>query len=74
MVNAAKAVGAVDAVLAKFGKATATLGETEGIMLEAKGEEGAAVQIFRNNGDGKAQLLHTDTEVAAMEKSIKENG
>lgn len=73
VVQAARAVGAIDAVLAKFTKATATIGEGKGIMLEAKEGENT-VQIFRDAGDGKPKLLYTDTDVAAMEKSIEEGG
>ncbi|KAK7742488.1 hypothetical protein SLS63_000052 [Diaporthe eres] len=69
--RAARAVGAVDQVLARFGKATATIGEGKGIMLEAKEGENT-VQIFRDGGDGKPKLLYTDSDVAAMEKSIEE--
>ncbi|KAL2877622.1 hypothetical protein SGCOL_007151 [Colletotrichum sp. CLE4] len=71
--TAAKAVGAVDAVLAKFGKTVATVGEGKGLMLEAKEGENT-VQIFRDTGDGKPKLLYTDSDVAAMEKSIEEGG
>ncbi|KAJ0115348.1 hypothetical protein J7T55_012626 [Diaporthe amygdali] len=71
--RAARAVGAVDMVLAKFGKATATIGEGKGLMLEAKEGENT-VQIFRDGGDGKPKLLYTDSDVAAMEKSIEEGG
>ncbi|KAK7446457.1 hypothetical protein CaCOL14_010866 [Colletotrichum acutatum] len=71
--TAAKAVGAVDAVLAKFGKTAATIGEGKGLMLEAKEGENT-VQIFRDTGDGKPKLLYTDSDVAAMEKSIEEGG
>lgn len=71
--RAARAVGAVDQVLARFGKATATIGEGKGLMLEAKEGENT-VQIFRDGGDGKPKLLYTDSDVAAMEKSIEEGG
>ncbi|OHE97095.1 hypothetical protein CORC01_07536 [Colletotrichum orchidophilum] len=71
--TAAKAVGAVDAVLAKFGKTAATVGKGKGLMLEAKEGENT-VQIFRDTGDGKPKLLYTDSDVAAMEKSIEEGG
>jgi len=70
---AAKAVGAVDAVLAKFTKSSATIGEGKGLMLEAKEGENT-VQIFRDAGDGKPKLLYTDSDVAAMEKSLEEGG
>ncbi|KAL2282473.1 hypothetical protein FJTKL_10567 [Diaporthe vaccinii] len=71
--RAARAVGAIDQVLARFGKATATIGEGKGLMLEAKEGENT-VQIFRDGGDGKPKLLYTDSDVAAMEKSIEEGG
>ncbi|KAG6366869.1 hypothetical protein INS49_001050 [Diaporthe citri] len=71
--RAARVVGAVDQVLARFGKATATIGEGKGLMLEAKEGENT-VQIFRDGGDGKPKLLYTDSDVAAMEKSIEEGG
>lgn len=73
MARAARAVGAVDQVLARFGKATAAIGEGKGLMLEAKEGENT-VQIFRDGGDGKPKLLFTDSDVAAMEKSIEEGG
>lgn len=71
--RAARAVGAVDQIMARFGKVTATIGEGKGLMLEAKEGENM-VQIFRDGGDGKPKLLDTDTDVAAMEKSIEEVG
>ncbi|KPM38660.1 hypothetical protein AK830_g7922 [Neonectria ditissima] len=70
--KAAKAVGAVDALVAKFTKSAATIGETEGLMLEAK-EGSNTVQVFRDDGTGQPKLLYTDTDVAAMEKSIEKN-
>ena len=71
--RAARAVGAVDQVLARFGKATATIGEGEGLMLEAKEGENT-VQIFRSDENGQPKLLYTDSDVAAMEKSIEDGG
>ena len=66
-------MGAVDQVLARFGKATAMIGEGKGLMLEAKEGENT-VQIFRDGGKGEPKLLYTDSDVAAMEKSIEEGG
>ncbi|KAK1980209.1 hypothetical protein LZ30DRAFT_690093 [Colletotrichum cereale] len=73
ILKASQSIRAVHSVLARFSKATATIGETEGIILKAQ-EGKNTIQIFCDSGDGNPQLMHTDSDVAAIEQSIEKSG
>ncbi|KKY30335.1 hypothetical protein UCDDA912_g09721 [Diaporthe ampelina] len=67
--EAAKAVGAVDWVMGKFGLKAAELGTEEGLVLEAvQGEN--TVQIFRDAGDGSPALIKTEAEGEAVARQV----
>lgn len=70
--EAAKAVGAVDWVMGKFGLKAAELGTEEGLVLEAvEGEN--TVQIFRDAGDGSPALVKTEAEGEALAREVDES-
>ena len=72
--QAAKFVGGVKAILAKFRPRTMKAGEgIGGILLEATEGENT-VQIFRDAGDGKPMGLYTQEDVDALQHSIADEG
>ena len=72
--KAAKFVGGVKAILAKFRPQSIEAGKgIKGIMLEAT-EGSNTVQIFRDVGDGKPMGLYTQRDVDALQESITDEG
>lgn len=72
--KAAKFVGGVKAILAKFKPKTIEASKgIKGIMLEAT-EGSNTVQIFRDVGDGKPMGLYTQRDVDALQESITDEG
>lgn len=73
-VQAAKFVGGIKTVLAKFRPRPLTATEgVKGMVIEAT--EGAnTIQIFRDAGDGKPMGVHTQQDFDALQQSIADEG
>lgn len=72
--QAAKFVGGVKALLAKFSPRSLTVAEgVNGMVLEATNGPNT-VRLFREVGDGKPMGLYTQEDFAAFQQSIGEEG